>query len=98
MPPKVAAKVSAGAAAAADEGPQPTTADAHLIYAVNKNTANPEINWAGVAADCGFKNAGSAKVGRLYFNSTPSSGPHGWSLQPLSSSRFAPFPKENKHH
>jgi hypothetical protein len=75
MPPKVAAKVSAKAAATADEGPQATVADVHLIYAVNKNTEKPEINWAGVAADCGFKNADTAKVGLLYFNLTPSSGP-----------------------
>ena len=80
MPPKVAAKVSAKAAAAADEGPQATAADVHLIYAVNKNTDKPDINWAGVAADCGLKNADSAKVGRFYFNLTPSSGPHGSSF------------------
>lgn len=74
MPPKAAAK----AAAAAGGTPRPTVQEAHLLYAVIQNAKGQnEIDWDGVAADTGFKNAGTAKVGRLYFNSNPSSGPYG---------------------
>ncbi|KAH6622966.1 hypothetical protein F5144DRAFT_497678 [Chaetomium tenue] len=59
MPPRAAAKASA----AAGEVPQPTAQETHLFYSVIQNTkGRPEIDWDGVAAASGLKNAETAKV------------------------------------
>ena len=47
----------------ADGRKQPTAAEALLFYTIIKNIRNkPDIDWAGVAVDNGFKNAETAKV------------------------------------
>ncbi|KAH6621218.1 hypothetical protein B0J18DRAFT_411007 [Chaetomium sp. MPI-SDFR-AT-0129] len=59
MPPKASAKSGAGPG----EPKQPTAQEALLFYTVIKNMkGKPDIDWAGVAADSGFKNPETAKV------------------------------------
>ena len=46
------------------EFPDPTPQEALFFYNMIKNMQNqPDIDWVGVAADSGFKNAAVAKVG-----------------------------------
>ncbi|KAK3293293.1 uncharacterized protein B0H64DRAFT_444564 [Chaetomium fimeti] len=62
MPPKVSAKAGA-AIASTGEQKQPTLQEAHLFYTIIKSMkGKPEIDWAAVAIDAGFKNAETAKV------------------------------------
>lgn len=62
MPPRASAKSGAGPG----EPKQPTAQEALLFYTVIKNMkGKPDIDWAGVAADSGFKNPETAKVSSL---------------------------------
>ncbi|KAK4120800.1 hypothetical protein N657DRAFT_683287 [Parathielavia appendiculata] len=61
MPPKTAKAAPAGDAG--DGRKQPTAQEAYLFYTIIKNMkGKPEIDWAAVAVDAGFKNAETAKV------------------------------------
>lgn len=60
MPPKSAKKAASGDAG---DRKQPTAQEAYLFYTIIKNMkGKPEVDWAAVAADAGFKNAETAKV------------------------------------
>jgi hypothetical protein len=64
MPPKTPKPAATG------DGPdgrkQPTAAETFLFYTIIKHMkGKPEIDWAAVAADAGFKNAETAKVSRI---------------------------------
>jgi hypothetical protein len=49
----------------ADGRKQPTAGEAFLFYTIIKNMKNkPDIDWAAVAVDNGFKNAETAKVSK----------------------------------
>lgn len=59
MPPKSAAKAPTGVT----DAKQPTAQEAFLFYSIIKNMkGKPEIDWAAVAADAGYKTAETAKV------------------------------------
>ncbi|AEO61787.1 hypothetical protein MYCTH_2312348 [Thermothelomyces thermophilus ATCC 42464] len=59
MPPKAVAKAATGVS----DGKQPTAQEAYLFYTIIKNMkGKPEIDWAAVAADAGYKTAETAKV------------------------------------
>ncbi|KAK4043596.1 hypothetical protein C8A01DRAFT_12900 [Parachaetomium inaequale] len=59
MPPKT----TAAKAAAAGDPKQPSAQEAYLFYTIIKNMkGKPDIDWAAVATDAGFKNAETAKV------------------------------------
>ncbi|KAL2160334.1 hypothetical protein VTH06DRAFT_1507 [Thermothelomyces fergusii] len=59
MPPKAVAKAATGV----PDAKQPTAQEAYLFYTIIKNMkGKPEIDWAAVAADAGYKTAETAKV------------------------------------
>ncbi|KAL2193507.1 hypothetical protein P885DRAFT_81165 [Corynascus similis CBS 632.67] len=59
MPPKAVPKTATGVS----DGKQPTAQEAYLFYTIIKNMkGKPEIDWAAVAADTGYKTAETAKV------------------------------------
>lgn len=60
MPPKTPKPAAGGDAA---ERKQPTAQEAFLFYTIIRNMkGKPEVDWAAVAVDNGFKNAETAKV------------------------------------
>jgi hypothetical protein len=66
MPPKTAA----AKAAAPGDPKQPSAQEAYLFYTIIKNMkGKPDIDWAAVATDAGFKNAETAKVSFFYLTS-----------------------------
>lgn len=68
---------TARTAAAGDAGKQPTPQEAHLFFAIIKNMkGKPEVDWAAVAADSGFKNAETAKVSSRFVCYLPLSSLH----------------------
>jgi hypothetical protein len=84
MPPKLAK--AAAAADGADGRKQPTAQEAYLFYTIIKNMkGKPEIDWAAVATDAGFKNAETAKV------SCPQSSSSCITVSPIH--HAIPFPK-----